>query len=203
MITTFKELRFFIKADDIMNDQVYPKSLIKSLLFPCLIKKFLHNLRWLEYLEYKRKHNVAFMPLYLLCRIRYNRLKNKTGFDIPPNTIGYGVRIGHLSTIVINGNARIGNYCSFGNNIVIADANHKNIGDFVQFGSNVVVAKQIDIADGCKVSSSSFVNKDISNPNQLWGGVPARFIKDCNTWINEYPYQEEYQRCEDLKNKMI
>lgn len=39
---------------------------------------------------------------------------------------------------------------------------------------------KIKIADNVKVSSCSLVNKNIDEKGSLYGGVPAKLIKNCN-----------------------
>lgn len=170
MITSKKMLRFYLAADAIMNGQVFPHGRLKRLLFPSPIEKFLRTMRRAEYWHYRKTMSPLYQPIYLWYRMRYHRLVIKTGFDIPLNTFGYGLRIGHLSTIVINGNTKVGNYCSLSNNIVFADGHPKTIGNDVFFGSNVVLAKSLCIADGCKISACSFVNSNALIPNLLLGG---------------------------------
>ena len=184
-----------------MNDQVFPHGWVKRLLFPSLIERFLRVMRKLEYYDIVKKTNPLGLIPYVYYRRRYERLKERTGFDIPPHTFGYGVRIAHLSTIVINGATKIGNYCSVANNLVIADANPKEIGNDVQFGSNVVLCKKLFIADGCKLSSCSLLNKSMTEKNMLWGVISSP-LKQCKPWTEEEPYRSEKEEFEALKFKM-
>lgn len=134
-------------------------------------------------------------------------LSIKTGFEIPLNCIGYGVRIGHHTNIVISGAAKIGNYCCLQNNITIGDgkSSHMNqytIGNNCYISSNVCICKRLIIADNTQISANSLVNKDILDTNQLWGGVPAHFIQEKRPWTDGEPYCSEVQKCEVLKRKM-
>ena len=201
MITSRTQLKFYITADAIMNAQVFPKSRLKKILFPNLIEKYLRNMRFAEYYKFKQEHSIIYRPFYILHRIIHERLCTKTGFDIPIGTLGYGCRIGHLSSIIINGNTKVGNYCCLSNNIVFADSNIKEIGNDVSIGSNVVIAKEISIADGCKISSCSLLNQCALNPKMLWGGVPAREIKETKPWTEEEPYRTAKLQCEILRIK--
>lgn len=201
MIDTRKKLKFYVQADDIMNEQVYKSSFWKRMLMPSLIRKFMHTLRYLEYYENAKESNPFLYPIWFFYRLRYERLKERTGFDIPTGTLGYGARIAHLSTIVVNGNTRIGNYCCFSNNIVFADAQPKTISNDVFIGSNVVFAKAITIAVGCKISACTLQNKSSVKKNMLWGGVPSRELKPCEPWTSSEPYCSERKRCEDLRIK--
>lgn len=200
MIDTIKVLKFFIKADAIMNEQSFRHGL-RSWLFPSLIQKFLVNLRITEYLNYKYHHNKLWLPLYVLFLIRHNIIENKTGFYIPLNSVGYGVRISHLCGIIINGNTRIGNYCCLFR-CSFADAQPKIIGSHVFIGTNVVITGNIKIADGCSIAAMSLVNKSIEAEDQLWGGVPARFLKKSEPWTNHPLYLDEVNRCETIKKRL-
>lgn len=169
-IYNFKTLRFYIQADAIMNEQVFPHGHLKRLLFPSPIEKFLRTLRITEYLHYKKMKNLLWLPLYLLFKHKYLKISEKCGYEIPLNSLGYGCRIGHRCGIIINGATKIGNYCCLYRS-TFADGNPKHIGTHVFIGTNVVVCKETDIADGCFISAMSLINKDIKSPYQLWGGT--------------------------------
>lgn len=51
------------------------------------------------------------------------------------------------------------------------------IGEDVWLGVNVVVLKGVTIGTGAVVAAGAVVNKSIPE-NQIWGGVPAKFIKN-------------------------
>ena len=82
MITSRKELKFYLKADEIMNEQVFPQGFIKRLLLPNPIQKFMRCMRKLEYYDYKRKYSFLYIPIFLWYKASYNRLSIKNGFDI-------------------------------------------------------------------------------------------------------------------------
>ena len=201
MIRSKKELKFYLKADEIMNEQVFPQSLIKRLLMPNPIQTFLRNLRKLEYYSYKRSRNRLYTAIWVYYKIKHHKSSIQLGFDIPINTIGYGCRIAHQCGIIINGNTRIGNYCCL-YRASFADALPKKIGNNVFIGTNVVIAKNIEVADGTTISAMSFLNKSILNNNELWGGVVASKIKESRPWTEEYPYCENVRRCELLRKSM-
>lgn len=64
MITSRKELKFYLKADEIMNEQVFPQGFIKRLLLPNPIQKFMRCMRKLEYYDYKRKLSPFIFPCF-------------------------------------------------------------------------------------------------------------------------------------------
>ena len=133
---------------------------------------FLKTLRITEYLNNnKRKTSNWWMwiPYFFYSR-KLDRLSYACGYDIPLNSLGYGVCLPHHGSCIINGAIHIGNYCALMNNVCIADGNPKKIGNGVFFATGVVIAKHADIADGVSITANSFVNKPITKPNSLWGG---------------------------------
>lgn len=97
--------------------------------------------------------------------------------------------IGVFKPIVIGANSMIGAYS------YIISANHSyqrrdvpinsqgywgapiNIEEDVWLGTHVVVLPGVRIGKGAIVAAGSVVNKDIP-PYEIWGGAPARFIKE-------------------------
>lgn len=47
----------------------------------------------------------------------------------------------------------------------------------VWFGTNAILLKGVHIGSGSIIGADAVVRKDVP-PNQIWGGVPARYIKD-------------------------
>lgn len=201
MITNKKELKFYLKADEIMNEQVFPHGFVKRLLIPNPIQQFMRCMRKLEYYDYKKQKSKLYLLIWVWYRMRYNHFSIKIGFDIPINSLGYGCRIGHRCGIIISGNTKIGNYCCL-YRCSCADGNPKKIGDNVFIGTNVVIAKKVSIADGCSISAMSLVNRNFLTENELLGGVPARSLRPSRPWTEEQPYKEEYERCERLREEL-
>ncbi len=53
---------------------------------------------------------------------------------------------------------------------------HVKIGDYVFIGAHTVICKPVTIGDYSIIAAGSIVTKDIP-ANEIWGGVPAKFIK--------------------------
>ena len=201
MIKTRKELKFYLKADEIMNEQVFTHGFFKRMLVPNPIQAFLRCMRKLEYFDYKKRQSKLYLPFWLWYRLRYHKLSIICGFEIPINCLGYGCRIGHRCGIIINGSTKIGNYCCL-YRCTCADGNPKEIGNHVFIGTNVVIAKKVTIADGVSISAMSLINKDFLVDNECVGGVPAHSLKTYRPWTEEQPYKDCMERCESLKVKM-
>lgn len=132
------------------------------------------------------KHNYAGIDRKCCIRVKkFGQLKigNNCGFS--------GTVINVKEKVII------GNYVQFGVNVNVWDNDfhsidfverRKNIGiksqpvvidDDVWIGANSTILKGVHIGKGSVIASNSLVNKNVGQ-NELWGGVPARKIKDIN-----------------------
>ena len=104
----------------------------------------------------------------------------KLGFIIPPNTCGKGLNIHHYGCIVINENARIGEYCNIQQCVNIGQNrgtdNCPVIGNNVYIGPGAKIFGKITIADGIAIGAGSVVTKSFLNENTTIAGNPAREI---------------------------
>lgn len=175
MIKSKKDLDFYIAADRIMNGLPAKRGL-KELLFGRIlggaIIDYLRSLRKYEF--YSNTTHSSFTPRVLLRFVwgcRFRRLGMKLGFSIGRNILGYGVVIPHYGTIVINGEANIGNFCVLHTSICIAGGN-KNIGDYFYLSAGSQLIGNITLGDGVTVAAHSLV-KDSADSNTLMAGSPA------------------------------
>jgi maltose O-acetyltransferase len=110
-------------------------------------------------------------------------------------SLGSGSYLGELSTIqAVRGKAvHIGRHCSISHNVriytasALADADFRvghvpsiegdvTIQDGVWIGTNVYIGPGIDIGANAVVGANSVVTHSVP-PLEIWGGVPARFIR--------------------------
>lgn len=95
-------------------------------------------------------------------------------------------------SITCMSNISIGDECIFANNLVIVDHDHniyadkeKNpyvikdiiIGNRVWVGANATILKGVTIGDDAVIAAGAVVTSDVL-PNCVYGGVPARKIKE-------------------------
>ncbi len=191
MISSKKDLSFFIAADRIMNG--YPatrslKSRLKETLAingsKVMVIRYLYHLR--RYAYYYNTHKRLFSWNTIMMtyeHFKVAKLGLKCGFSIGQNSLGYGVVIPHYGTIVINSESRIGNYAVIHTSTCIAGGD-KIIGDGFYLSTGCQVVGALKIGDGVTVAAHSLVNKSFES-NLLLVGAPA-IVKRNNqpVWYN-------------------
>lgn len=103
--------------------------------------------------------------------------------------LGKGTYVGVYDPVTFGDNTIVGAYC------YIISANHRSarrdipirdqgfsggpvtLGKDVWLGTHVVVLPGVEIGDGAIIGAGSVVTKSVP-PYQVWGGVPARYIKE-------------------------
>lgn len=132
-------------------------------------------------------HNCRRDPLGrlmgLFFRWRLFRLGVRCGFSIPLNTCGKGLNIAHIGPIIINGGARLGDYCRLHVCVSIGtragrSAEAPVIGNRVYIGPGAKLFGAIEIADGIAIGANSVVNKSFTQPDISIAGIPAKKISD-------------------------
>ncbi|MCD0486866.1 acyltransferase [Pedobacter sp. MC2016-14] len=112
------------------------------------------------------------------------------------NYIAIGDRVFIGRHCEFNASTRIivGNDCKIASNTTFVDSGHgilKSarineqeliaediiVGNDVWIGTNCVILKGVRIGDGCVIAAGAVVNKSIPD-YQVWGGVPAKFLKN-------------------------
>ena len=111
------------------------------------IKKYMYCLRHEQY--YISKNNKLGRLLRLYWARRKNTIGNRIGFYIGATVFEPGITIYHHGTIIINGNAAIGQGCCLhGNNC---------IGNDGKSGGAPVIGKNVDL----KINYSNYDSKDL------------------------------------------
>lgn len=147
------------------------------------IWKYEISLRKCEY-YYSKPQNLFGKILKKHWFFRYKLLGNLLGIEIPLYTCGKGLCIPHLGGIVINENARLGDFCRIYQNVTIGVnvsgcKNAPHIGNYVVIYSGSRIVGDVGIGDNCAVGANSFVNKDFSEySNVTLGGIPAKIISE-------------------------
>ena len=115
---------------------------------------------------------------YLWHYFIYRRLSYKLGFQIPPHTIGGGLKIYHWGTIIINGEARIGNNCTLFPGVTVGKTEKgvPVIGNNCYLGLGCKILGKVKIGDNVMVLPNAVVTKDVPD-NCIVAGVPAKIIR--------------------------
>jgi serine O-acetyltransferase len=141
--------------------------------------RFQKLLRLYELYRNKKK-NIFISVVYQIIRFRYKKMSIHLGFSIPPNVLGPGCYLPHYGTIIINGNAKIGQNCLIHAGVVIGANGGSDkapiIGDNVFIGPGAKIYGDITIEDNVYIAANSVVNKSIAIKNSIFGGMPAKFI---------------------------
>lgn len=145
----------------------------------------------------RRIKNMLFLSLAKslpLTKFQRTKLYRLGGVKIEP---GKPVRMGritidtiHPENVLISEGAVIADGCILVTHFLIAESNLEEenneflyylgkitIGKKAYLGSNTIIAKNVTIGDGAIIAAGSIVTKDIP-PFQIWGGNPAKFIKN-------------------------
>ncbi|MCH6257382.1 acyltransferase [Puniceicoccaceae bacterium K14] len=137
----------------------------------------------------------AYVRIGTNCEIEdYVRLRPGGGLGKSSITIGDDSFIGHSTQINVGSHCRIGRFVMIAPGCIISDAHHPYsdksapmcsfsasykpiiIEDDVWIGSGCTILQGVTIKKGAIVAAGSVLNKSIQS-NEIWGGVPARFIK--------------------------
>lgn len=206
MITTRKELEFYIMADRIMAG--LPKhatikercaNFIKELLGIYQISEYLCAMRMYAYYFNTNWHprRMKFRRAYW--KYRYIKLGQKLGFTIGFNAFGYGLLIPHGGTIVVNGHCRIGNFAVLHTSTCIGGVG-KQIGDALYLATGAQIMRPLTLGDNVMVAANSLVNKSFES-GVLLVGSPAQVKRQgLKAWYEEQgsPWKERAERVKNL-----
>ena len=205
MISSKKELKFYIMADMMMNRGKFKWSLkdrIKHIFVPDDIMRYLKSMRYCAYYTEYKQITPPGLFLRLYHALRYRKLGIKLGFSIGCKALGYGVVIPHYGTIVVGGSNRIGNYAVLHTSTCISD-NSKVIGNALYLATGAKMTSRLTLGDNVSVGANSVVNKSFPSDCMI-AGAPAVKIKDSNAWYERdgEAYANKVRSVEELKARM-
>ena len=184
MIHTRDDLRAYIAAD---NQWYHPKSAKRKVIDAVtsshsrVLKRYLILLRKAEYHLNNAAGSRRHTYLFWYYEGRKNRLGQRLGIEIGPNCFGKGLQLWHAGGIVVNPNARIGDYCVLHGGACIGNKGKADltpvIGNHVDIGYGAVIVGDIMIADNTTIGANAFVNQSVQEPGHLVAGVPAKQIR--------------------------
>ena len=119
--------------------------------------------------------------LYYKKRLKYNTY-------IPLNVFGPVLSIAHFGSIIVNGNAKVGENCRIQDSVTIGATNGESdapvIGNNVFIGSGARIIGKVNIASDIAIGANAVVVKDFNKSGITIGGVPAKKISDNNSHSN-------------------
>lgn len=165
MIENRQDLKEYLDADRLVvgNGHNHPRP------FSDYTWKYLICLRKLEYFKNTNKKILA-----LYYKVKHSRMSAKLGIDIQPNCFGKGLGLYHYGSIIVNSNARFGDYCVIQSGTNISDGVVG--GDQVYIAAGAKIVRNISIADHVIIAANAAVVKDINEDGITVGGVPAKKI---------------------------
>lgn len=150
--------------------------------------KFQRRLRKTEFFKNTSNGNIIKKLFYIFSMIRFHRLRVKYGFSIPLNVFGPGLSIAHFASIVVNGNAKVGENCRIQDSVTIGETNGESdapvIRNNVFIGSGARIIGKVNIASDIAIGANAVVVKDFNKSGITIGGVPAKKISDNNSHSN-------------------
>lgn len=158
------DLKEYIIAD--LNAQPRNKCFLKN-----EIVNFKLHLRKCEY-HHNSRRNLWHLFWYFYHLLLMKIVLRRNCSEIPINVFGKGLVIWHLQRIIVNGNAKVGDYCSISSGVVIAQAHDKCpiIGNYVELMIDSKVLGDISIADHVRIGADALVLKTIAESDTTWGG---------------------------------
>lgn len=174
MILTRKDLKYYLECDRIAMSQKTARP------GGNLSYRFLIVMRKYEY-RANRKDPISRLAA-VWWHLRYKKLSERCGFSIPINCAGPGLCLPHYGTIVISGQARIGENCKIHPGVCIGASGGKPqaklIGNNVYIGPGAKLVGGGTIADNVVIGANAVVTGNVEEPGITIGGVPARKISD-------------------------
>ena len=142
------------------------------------IWQFLRTLRLAEY--HKNGNGMWHRAAFFWYHRRKYALGIRLGFEIPENCFGKGLMIYHIAPVVVNEDARIGEYCRITGNCCIgntgADTPSPVLGSHVTLGWGCSAIGDIRIADHVTVGAGCVLVKSVSQEAAHVAGVPGRVL---------------------------
>lgn len=185
-IRSIEDVRRWLRRDLVQRGAIAPEG---AITVGCFLRDPVNYFMLLLRLKEWTVNARVPLPLRLPIALLFRRAQIRLGFAIPPNTFAAGLAIVHFGSIVVNGNARIGENCRIHVGVNIGGGGGLMDQDKARsmaptLGRNVYIAPgakiygPVSIADGCAIGANAVVNRSFETPNVSIAGVPARVISN-------------------------
>lgn len=180
MIKTKEDLRAYLFYDKQALGKKYSRPKWNDEIW-----KFERALRYHEYYYNNKSRGCIYRLICAYWAYRHHILGLRLGFSIPVNTCGKGLRLNHYGCVVINGNARLGDFCDIHSCVKIGQKgggkenayNVPTVGNNVWIGPGAKLFGKIIIANCCEIGANTVVNKSFTISGSVLAGCPAKVIK--------------------------
>lgn len=202
MIQNNKHLRFYLKADMMMNRGYFKTPFriwLQNLLSPDYTMKFLKTMRKVQYYSHCNVTGGGFF--LIINKIIFFRLSRKLGFSIGFDACDYGLVIPHHGTIVVGNTNRIGPYAVLHTSTCITDTGRK-IGKGLSLSTGAQITGGEVLGDHITVAANSVVTKSFPEGNALLVGIPAFKKKGYQDWYLSLT-GETKRRVDEVENLKI
>lgn len=180
MIETKEQLQYFLEYEKRLYGKKRKYIFLPRLSEKSIIWRYICLLRLEEY-HFNAKHKIR-SRLFKYLRLKMAR---KYCIQIPINVVDVGLKLFHVSPIMLNAK-RIGKNCMIGPNVYMVAQGHTGenaiIGNDVSIGASVTIVGGVVIEDGIAIGANSLVNKSFSEKNITIAGNPARKISDNSSY---------------------
>ena len=135
-----------------------------------------------KYITYLRREEGASNKLTeYFWRRKKNDLGAKLGFVTYAGCCGKGLRIWHWGSVIISGDAKIGENCTFhGQACIGSDGRSERapvIGNNVDIGVGARIIGDVTIADDVRIGANAVVTKSCYEPGATLVGCPAQILR--------------------------
>ena len=178
MIKTRQELKRCLIADKKYYKKNAKESIVDYIECEHLkeIWKYIKYLRKTEF--YVNQKSIVYKIFEVIYTRKKNKLGNKLGFYIYPNTFDEGLTICHHGNVIVNGYAKVGKNCTLhGDNCIGNNGKTKKapiIGNNVNIGIGAKILGDIYIADNITIGANAVVTKSFYEEGITIVGVPAK-----------------------------
>lgn len=207
MISTKKELEFYIMADYMINRGYFSPSIsakIRNFIMPDYIMDYLKAMRKACYYSHNN-HNIVSRIRALYWGYIQRKLGLKLGFSISKDAFGYALLIPHYGTIVVGSGTRLGNYCVLHTSICITHGNTQT-GDALYLSTGSKVVGNVVLGNNVSIAANSLVNKTFAIDNIMLAGSPSVVKKETyQSWIERDGdlFKDRFRKIENLKRQML
>lgn len=182
MIQNRKDLKEYLTCEKSLYFGGEKSSLAVAFLLRSKMYRIWQYLRVLRHAEYhKNRHSVMDKIAFVIYHRRKYILGHKLGFEIPENCVGKGLMIYHIAPVVINEDARMGEFCCIAGNFCLGNtgAGTKSpvLGNAVHAGWGSCVIGDVRVADHVILGAGCVLTHSVDTEGARVAGVPAKIIE--------------------------